>query len=726
MTATEPMLGAMPASHFEETLHASFLERFARDIARARDRVPTHPYWSSYTDNDLRIAEVCTDSVISFVRKALPKQDALQQHVLVRLLRKVDAWPTGASVNNFVEPKWHNDPSFKAMLKVCMLSEATAPSKVGWPGDAAPNDVLRWMTENGDSDVRFFSFVLRDRADVDGWLPLNAINLETGKSIFVEKSPAAMASLDAFYQVDFDPNGYKLMGLALVYLAWREVLEDSRTALGAARFAWTSVRNDNEESLSIMARGALAEALHPPTDADSVRELVAELRAVLPVALDAAGFIGDVPATEAHAIVTESGILRWDEGFARYLCDFGGHGKALAEKVRKSARVRFETYQAKADRAHAGGALWALWADLEQHPACLRFGRALAYTLWVERVRARFERLARKPPALVMAVAEPVAHLFSRVRREEERDGQRTLRLPGEVLVKVANTAATIGSETLNALIIDQGVKLFGSLASHRVLRWQIFTAHRQALEGDADPRVIRVDGGWSSLAHDVLGMRGNKAAEQVRNIIEAMHATELPLPPHGNYSRLLIREAHTPRGRGKQWIKLVLGTALLPDYVQELQAAVGHTLEGRRATRLVPVLDVPPVIGRDNEHGAQATFSMLLVAYMRDRARELVERGGVVLDERTLDDLAKRAGVPRDIVRPLLDRWTQDGDDGPAFLKVVESSRYTLGDTHAVPRAFIEDGGRRELEGSRAGEKGATKRRAAISGRNRRSKSPA
>jgi hypothetical protein len=33
------------------------------------------------------------------------------------------------------------------------------------------------------------------------------------------------------YQVKFDPNGHKLTGVALVYLAWREVLEDSRTAL---------------------------------------------------------------------------------------------------------------------------------------------------------------------------------------------------------------------------------------------------------------------------------------------------------------------------------------------------------------------------------------------------------------------------------------------------------------------------------------------------------------
>ena len=336
--------------------------------------------------------------------------------------------------------------------------------------------------------------------------------------------------------------------------------------------------------------------------------------------------------------------------------------------------------------------------------------RALARCLWDDVVLPRL----KKTPALVMAVAEPIAHLFAPVRREEERNGQRGLRLPGEVLVKIADTAATIGTETLNAIMIDRGVKLFGSLASHRVLRWIIFTAYRQALDYNPDPRVIRVNGGWPVLAHDVIGMKGNKAAYQVRDIIEAMHVTELPLPPRGVYSRLLMREACTPRGRGEQWIRLTIGTGLLPDYVHEMQTMAGHMLEARRWSRLVPVLDIPPVIGRERDHGAQATFSMLLIALFRDHGPELVQHGGIQLDDARITELARNAGLPRDLVRPLLDRWTHDGDDGPAFLRLTDG-RYTLGDAHSIARHFIEDGGRRELEGRRAGQIGAAKRRAKL-----------
>lgn len=342
----------------------------------------------------------------------------------------------------------------------------------------------------------------------------------------------------------------------------------------------------------------------------------------------------------------------------------------------------------------------------------VRAVRWLARVLWREEVEPRAEHARRKPPALAMCVHEPVAHLFSRVRREEDRGGQRNLLWPGELPIRIANTAASIGAETLDALMVDRGVRLFGTVASHRVLRWQIFTAHKQALEHNPDPRVLRVDGGWSTLAHDVLGMDAKKASEQVRDIIEAMHATEIPVPPSGSYSRLLIRTVLPSVGRRRGRIELVLGTALLPDYVHEVQSALGRTLAASRAQRLVPVLHLPPFAGRENEWGAQATLQMLLVSYMRDHAREMVELGGVALTPQVLDELARRAGLPKTTLPDVLDRWTHDGTDGAAVLVTTDRGRYTLADASA--RQFIEVGGRRELDASAGGKASARRRDAA------------
>ena len=116
-----------------------------------------------------------------------------------------------------------------------------------------------------------------------------------------------------------------------------------------------------------------------------------------------------------------------------------------------------------------------------------------------------------------------------------------------------------------------------------------------------------------------------------------------------------------------------------------------------------------------ERRHGAQATFSMLLVAHFRDHAQELVEHGGVRLSDEDLAELARGAGLPIRRVQPLFDRWVNEGTDGPAFLKVVDGGRHTLGDAHATQREFIEKGGRREIAGRRAGQIGAARRVAAL-----------
>jgi hypothetical protein len=62
-------------------------------------------------------------------------------------------------------------------------------------------------------------------------------------------------------------------------------------------------------------------------------------------------------------------------------------------------------------------------------------------------------------------------------------------------------------------------------------------------------------------------------------------------------------------------------------------------------------------------------------------------------------------------VLPQVLDRWTRDGDDGPAFLVRVEPQRYTLAPAYAAARDFLLDAGRREAEGRRAGRHGAASR---------------
>lgn len=396
--------------------------------------------------------------------------------------------------------------------------------------------------------------------------------------------------------------------------------------------------------------------------------------------------------------------FRLNELLAKMLEKIGPRGESLA----KNLRERQQNYRENPNPYHR----WIPWVRLlsgkgAPGPPAIRW---LCEAVWYDVVRPKVERANRKQPALAMVVYQSVANLLSRARRDEERSGQRVLALADDVLVKVHSVEAGV----LESLV-DTGIKLFGSVNAHRVMRWQIRTAHAQALSGDPDPRVLRVPGGYAALAHEHLGLKGEKATKQIQAIIEAEHAVEIPLPPQGDYSRLLLRRFTPARGRRQSYLEIVLGTALLPDYVHELRRSMGYGHDARRAIRLVPVLDLPPFIGNNEEHGPQAAFSMLVVGHLRDHARELVEQGGVVFDEATLARLATQAGLGPHRVKAVLDRWTQDGPDGSAVLKKVGRGRYTLGDSHSLERAFIEEGGRAELDGAKAGAKGAKNRRATV-----------
>jgi len=102
----------------------------------------------------------------------------------------------------------------------------------------------------------------------------------------------------------------------------------------------------------------------------------------------------------------------------------------------------------------------------------------------------------------------------------------------------------------------------------------------------------------------------------------------------------------------------------------------------------------------------------MLVVGHMRDHSRELLECGGVKLDDPTLGRLGDQAGLGRTCLPAILDRWTRDGDDGRALLKPCGGkSRYTLGDAYFAQRRFLEEGARREIAGEIAGKRGAVAR---------------
>lgn len=99
----------------------------------------------------------------------------------------------------------------------------------------------------------------------------------------------------------------------------------------------------------------------------------------------------------------------------------------------------------------------------------------------------------------------------------------------------------------------------------------------------------------------------------------------------------------------------------------------------------MVPALrELPPMVGRERDHGALAELHWLVLLEMRRRCSEMVgetkeEDRGLLLSAGDWNRLAGLAGLPQPTLPRALDRWTCDGEDGHAFLRLVEQDRYTL-----------------------------------------------
>jgi hypothetical protein len=389
-----------------------------------------------------------------------------------------------------------------------------------------------------------------------------------------------------------------------------------------------------------------------------------------------------------------------DDVLAAMLEHVGPKGRELAASVRKGSAERLQQQGAgEISLAEA----WLPWLPNPAEGGRVRRHEALVAALWHDVVCPSL----RKPLALTRAIYAPVVGLLAK--REMQHDastGERTLTSGSAVLARVVNIDASA------LRYFDTGLELFDSIHAHRILFHLASEGHRRALDASVlDPRALRYPGGYGALA-EACGIRGDKGTAQVRAIVEAMSTLDIPLAP-GRWAHLFSRDFTEAKGRRQAHLAIVLGTPLLPDYVGELRAAVGeHGVAAQRTRDLIPLLPVPPVIGRPNEQGRQATLAMRVVAELRDHAPDLARQWGAPLPPSRFKELAEASHLPVAMAPRVLEHWLQDhGAGGPAFLKMVDTDRYTLGDAHLAERQFLEASGQLTLDSRAAGRQSADKR---------------
>ena len=476
-----------------------------------------------------------------------------------------------------------------------------------------------------------------------------------------------------------------------------------------AHIAFAILRNQKRADIDALTRWVLADAKRPIPNEDEAHERLAGWLTV--AAGNLLARLGQVPDTLAHATTLTDGIPFADAQLASQLTELGkGASKAVAS-----------VHKAGAQHAQLPASPWDGWVVDEHDPKPATWAlRVLALTGWECVVRPTLVRERQRPKAIVRPVyASQVMLMHAGSRLVEDASGQHLLpgMHEGGSSVRIAHADARLFAR------IKAGIDKLGTLTAHRLVRWEITTGYQQFLERERDPeadaRIIKITGGYSALAREHLGLKSNADVEAVRDIITAQDACVFDFPwaneGAGHNGRLLTRE-EIPAARGRQaQVRLVLGTMLLPHF-----ADLTKHQEGQRGqfVKLVPMTDLPPLVGSPNQHGAQVSLSMMLVLWLRDHARILHEQGGVKLRQADLQRMASEVGLTDgSLLGKLWDRWHHDGDDAPAFVKAVEDDRYTLADAHAAARQSILDAGRGEADGSKWGRASAAGRATAPGG---------
>jgi len=476
---------------------------------------------------------------------------------------------------------------------------------------------------------------------------------------------------------------------ACLYLALPESVQHARYT----RYLIAQLAGGHQYMISTLARPTIKAHTKKDADEATAGALAEAMRLCLVNFQQAADALltGPAPQTASEA---DALAVQLTEAFAAHIEPISTRTKKLAAGLRKVMQERVERNEPR----------WTSWLRDPEGPAGELCLLELAKAFLKDGVHAQLERISRNPEALAITVYDGITRVHSRAHKLEEKDGQRSLLFSaGEPVI----IDPVIREDAMTRVLqyIATGSKLLGSVMAHRVLRWEVSTGYERVMRGETDARVIVVDGGWTALA-ERLGAEKKSDVEAIKAIVHTQGAIMLTLPTGALVRILQVNDYPAYRARRAK-VEIILGTMLLPHYVKGLPKDVTPDKK-----RLVPLVDLPPFVGRPNDHGAQATASMLLMREFRTKAKELHRTGAVHIPLPRWAELFREAQLPAALIGKVIDRWTQDGDDSPAFLRLVDAERYTLGEAYDRARAFLDEAGKLEIDRSAAGQISTKKRR--------------
>lgn len=378
---------------------------------------------------------------------------------------------------------------------------------------------------------------------------------------------------------------------------------------------------------------------------------------------------------------------------AKVFKNFGDKGKEQAKKIEDSAKDRFRQYRESQYSESYRSDAWSLWITTEPS-VFMPVLRALTEIVWADVCQQQWERKTRQVPAVATAV------LTTAIKPPLSKNGMINVTetsiycysSDGKVIASVPCIEPTL------VPLLKRGMQGFSTLTGHKLLRWEVKTGFNQWADGKDDFRRISSSGGYEGVAHQIGCGSGKNYSTDVKAILHAQAHGLFQFPQGGSGNMIALREDEWLRNGEPSQIIIVLGDILVPNFA--------HRLPKGEPRRLVPITDLPPLIGSANTHAAQAMLQLLVLEEFANQSDVLSERRCIHLSEEKWEELATQARLPRSSLIRVIIGWTEDDLFSKAFLD-KQGNEYSLGPAYANVLDFLKYQGQRRISGSKGADKG-------------------
>lgn len=466
--------------------------------------------------------------------------------------------------------------------------------------------------------------------------------------------------------IDDTLESQSFFGLVKMYWsqAWREFAEMNKISL-VARYVLKSQKDKGKDKSAHII--------------SAERELIAELNISLPKAYKSFAL-----AIDQHSVrrVDENGIMELDKEALNYFKQYniGSASKATVRHLKTlidSKNYNLEKRQ-------------KFWSNP------LFFEKMVALCRWHDRMKKYVNNIQEKPAALTSPI---FLQLTESLKKDIclGKDGVTLENAAGMSLMKF-NPSACMQVPTAES-ILRARIPLLSSIITHRMIRCFVIEAHKQYTLGVKEPHKLIIDGGYEGLCELIGMVTTNENLKKIRQIIQLLTACTYKYEDKHQIAEGNLFSYHHWQAKGRKASKLAISmeSFACPGFVEELP--MGGT-KNQRQRQLMPIVTMPSFVGRPNDHSAQACFQMELIIEMRLRAKEIYERGGILLNEEDKLNLAEKARMPKKLIPKVLECWTAED-----YLEEVDDFVYNLGPRYSEAQSMLFTAGKKEVEGALAGK---------------------